>query len=185
MLSVTRRLRYLYLAYLSTPSQYRRLYRDIHRRRVLKILELGFESGQRAVRMIEAATLHAPAGQIRYTGVDPFEARSAADGPGVTLKLAHRLLKATGARTRLLPGDPFSALSRAANDLSGTDLVVVSSRVDAPSLARAWFYVPRMLHDGSRVFVERNVGGGSTVLERLGRDEIERLAAEAAVRRAA
>ena len=185
-MSVTSQLKLFYLTYLSKPPENRLLYRDIHRRRVRKILELGIGAGQRAVRMIEVARLHAPAVQISYTGIDLFEARSAADGPGVTLKLAHRLLKATGVRIQLLPGDPLSALSRAANDLAGTDLVVISSRLDALSLARAWFYVPRLLHDGSLVFVEHpHSGGGGAIYERLSRDEIDRLAAAATARRAA
>jgi hypothetical protein len=41
-----------------------------------------------------------------------------------------------------------------ANELTGTDLVVISAGHDADSLARAWFYVPRLLHPQSMLFVE-------------------------------
>ena len=136
--------------------------------------------------MIEAASLHVPQGRIHYTGIDLFEARSSMDGPGVTLKMAHRLLKATGARTQLLPGDPLTALSREANCLTGTDLVIISARQDRSSLARAWFYVPRMLHPGSQVYVEEvGRGGRPPVLRRLAPDEIARLATPAPRRQAA
>jgi hypothetical protein len=136
--------------------------------------------------MIEAARLRASVGQICYTGVDQFEARTAADGPGVTLKTAHRLLRATGARIRLLPGDPLMALSRAANGLAGTDLVVISAGHDPDVLAGAWFYLPRMLHGGSRVLVEEaSRQGDGTVFRPMTVEGIGRLAAAASRRRAA
>ena len=161
------RLRFIYLSYLSKPVSDRLIYRVIPRRKVLKIVEAGVGRGVRAGRMIEAAGFTAPAGQVQYTGIDLFEARSASDGPGLTLKTAHRLLKATGARIRLLPGDPFSALARAANTLMGTDLVVISADQDARSLARAWFYLPRMLHPRSLVYCEERLPGSQDAVLRL------------------
>ena len=164
---MSNRLRFFYLSYLSKPVSDRLIYRAIPRRKVLKIVEVGVGRGVRAERMIEAAGFSSPAGQVQYTGIDVFEARSASDGPGLTLKTAHRLLKATGARIRLLPGDPFSALARAANTLMGTDLVVISADQDAHSLARAWFYLPRMLHPRSLVYWEERLPGSHEAVLRL------------------
>ena len=136
--------------------------------------------------MIELAGLHAPVGHIRYTGVDLFEARTSSDGRGTTLKAAHRLLKATGARIQLIPGDPFTALSRAANTLGGTELVVISAGHDPDSLARAWFYLPRTLSAESLVLMERPCGPeGEPAFREIARNEVDRLAAAASVRRAA
>ena len=148
----TSRLRFLYLSYLSKPVADRLIYRLIPRRRVLKIVEFGVGSGQRAIRMIQAAAYFTTPEQVQYTGIDLFEARGDPTRPGLALKEAHRLLKATDARIRLLPGDPFSALARAANSLADTDLVIISADQDPVSLARAWFYLPRMLHSGSQVY---------------------------------
>ena len=104
----------------------------------------------------------------------------------MSLKMAHRVLGHTGARIQLIPSDPYTGLARWANRLGQLDLVVVSARLDPLSLARAWFYVPRLLHDGSQAFVERpGPGGGPPGFEPLARDHIERLAAAAAVQRAA
>ena len=185
-MAATNQLGFLYLAYLSKPSIDRLVYRVIRQRRVRTIVELGVGIGQRARRMIEVAAIHAPPWEVRYAGIDLFEARSASDGPGMTLKTAHRLLTATGARIRLLPGDPYTALSRAANSLVGTDLVVVSSRLDPDSLARAWFYVPRMLGERSQVLIEeQGEPGGPLVLRAISREEIAERAAAALRRRAA
>jgi predicted O-methyltransferase YrrM len=148
-------LKYLYLAYFSQPAVDRVLYRTIRRHKVRRILEIGVGDGARAQRMIALALRHRPAEPVEYTGIDLFEARRNQDGAGVSLKLAHRMLSQTDARIRLVPGDAFSALSRTANTLANTtDLIVISADQDAESLAKAWFYVPRMLHTQSLVYRE-------------------------------
>lgn len=117
-----------------------------------------------------------PSAQLRYVGIDPFEARSAADGPGLSLKLAHRILCATGAKVKLVPGDPSSALARVANTLPNNDLVVISSLVAPEHLQQAWFWLPRMLHPGSRVFKEEHVGPGRMVLGEISLAEVKQMA---------
>jgi predicted O-methyltransferase YrrM len=148
------RLKYLFLAWLSKPKGDRRLYRLIRRRRPKRIVELGIADGRRALRMISVATRDAVAGEVSYAGIDLFEARATDKSTTLTLKEAYRRLKATGARIRLAPGDPLNALTRVANELTGTDLLLISAGQDKESLAQAWFYVPRMLHAGSLVMVE-------------------------------
>jgi hypothetical protein len=180
------RLRYLYLAHFSQPAADRPLYRRIRRQKVRRIVELGVGLLTRATRMIEVAAAETSPENVTYTGVDLFELRSAADCAGVSLKLAHRQLMPTGARIRLLPGDPFTALSRAANELTETDLLVISANQDAQSLAKAWFYVPRMLHARSQVLVERcKPGDGTSLLEAVSRAEIDAWAGVGMRRRAA
>jgi hypothetical protein len=68
------------------------------------------------------------------------------------LKEAYRLLKATGAQVQLIPGDPGSALPRSANALGQMDLVTISADYDAESFAGGWFYLPRLLAPGARVY---------------------------------
>ena len=183
---LAQKIRVLYLSYFSKPSVDRLVYRVVHRRQFRRIVELGVGFGWRAVRMIEVAALQNPIDRVSYTGVDLFEARTAVDGPGATLKMAHRLLTRTGARIRLVPGDPFTALSRAANALAGTDLVVISARQDPSALARAWFYLPRMLHPGSHVLIEEpSDSRAGPVMRSIPADEINRRAAAASLQRAA
>jgi len=165
------RLRYVYLAYFSRPASERGLYRLIRRNKPQRIVEIGIGDGHRAARMIQVAARYRTAGPIRYAGVDLFETRSA-EHPGLTLKQAHRLLKPSGARVQLIPGDPLAALARAANALAGTDLVIISADQDASSLTAAWFYVPRMLHEGSCVLVECEAEEGKLELRPLSKSEI-------------
>jgi hypothetical protein len=174
-----------YFSYLSTPTGNRPIYREICRRRVRKILELGVGDGQRSVRMIKLAGLFHPPPEVEFNGMDLFESRTAADGPGMSLKMAHRILGGTGSQIQLIPGDPYTGLARSANSLGKLDLVVVSARLHPRSLVRAWFYVPRLLHDRTLVFQEQLRPGGQTSLRLLCFDEIETLAAASVMRRAA
>ena len=113
--------------------------------------------------------------QFRYTGIDLFESRGADASVGLSLIEAHRMLKATGPNVQLVPGDPFSALARIANSLGRADLVVISADQDESSLRRAWFYIPRILHAGSVVFIEQpSEGDTDGILRQIARDEVER-----------
>lgn len=149
-----RRLKYFQLAYFSRPKSDRAIYRAIRRCRACKIVEMGIGDGRRAERMIRLAQSWSEGRPVRYTAIDPFELRAQEAGPGLSLKNAYRKLKATGARVQVVPGDPLPALARVANSLIGTDLVLISADQDEASLDAAWFYVPRMLHDGSQVLFE-------------------------------
>jgi hypothetical protein len=107
--------------------------------------------------MLQLATLYSPGEKVRFTGIDLFEGRDD-QSSGLSLKEAHRLLKACGGRVQLVPGDPLSALSRSANSLQGTDLLVIGADQDETSLKQSWFYVPRMLQDNSIVVIEDLTG---------------------------
>lgn len=179
------RLRSLYLCYLSQPKGLRPLYRLLCKRRkkqpIGKITELGVGIAERTLRMLELCTA---AEATVYTGIDLFEARQNGDGPGLSLKESHKKLATTGIKTKLIPGDPYSALARSANALGGQDLILISADQDRASLARAWFYVPRMLHDDT-VVLEEELVEGSPVLKEISHDEIAKRAAASKGRRAA
>jgi hypothetical protein len=184
-LAVSTRLRLFYLFHFSKPIADRPIYRAVHENRVQSVLEIGIGVGQRAKRLIELAALHAPASQIRYAAIDLFEARPAEERPRLSVKAAHQLLVATGAKIKLLPGDPLTVLSRAANCLGPVDLMVVSPGQDAASLASAWFFVPRMLHKGSRVYLADGSNRADCPYRVLTLADVEVLAAKARPRRAA
>ncbi|HET6883705.1 MAG TPA: hypothetical protein VFI31_26360, partial [Pirellulales bacterium] len=130
--------RTVYLAYFSQPAKDRVLYRAICRTAPARILELGMERGQRSTRLVEVVRRAQPGALPHYTGIDLFELSSAS---GIPLKAAYCKLQATGARVRLVPGDPFTALAQSANTIGQCDLIVVAASLDAESLRRAWFYV--------------------------------------------
>lgn len=174
-MSAATRLKYLHLAYFSKPVADRAIYRAIRKLRPRSIVEIGLGTGVRAVRMIAVAARYRPQDRIDYTGIDLFEAGNA----GLSLKSAYRDLMASGGRIKLVPGDPFSALSRAANSLTETDLLVIGSGLDGPSLEKAWFYVPRMLGEHASIYVEHEGSdSNATAFNLLSAAEINRLAAE-------
>jgi len=112
---------------------------------------------------------------VSYVGVDLFEDRSTADAAAqrISLKAAHRLLCSSGARVRLLPGDPYSVLARAANHLGKADLVVVSSELPG----HRWPAPGTTSRDSAReiqVFAERTAGPtGETRVCRLSLDQVD------------
>lgn len=171
--------RYLHAAYLSRPAEDRVLYRAVRKARPQSIVEIGVRGADRTLKLIQMASRYAE-GEIRYTGIDLFEQRPA-DRPPLTLKTTHRLLKKTGAKVQLAPGDPFMALARYANMLTNTDLVIISGEQDADALSRAWFYLPRMLHDHSQVFEETGAGDK----KRFETIPLDRIRRQASQRRAA
>ena len=135
--------------------------------------------------MIEVARLASPGQDIGYVGMDLFEGRSESDGPGLSLKAAYQFLRGVGARVQLVPGNPAELLARTANSLGKIDLLIVPAELDSPSFSRAWFFVPRMLHERSLVFVEGVAAEGQKALHVKPAAEIEQLAALGARRRAA
>jgi len=184
-LSIFSRLRLFSFARFSQPASDRPLYQALSDEPIDKILEIGVADGQRATRMIETA---GKAGRtITYTGVDRFEDRGANEKPGMALREAYCRLRATGAKVQLVPGDPASALRRLALSSHRIDLLVISADIDQESMGRAWFHVPWMLHNGSRVFVESLNAKGQNELHMGSRAEVDRLAAQAGMagRRAA
>lgn len=168
-----------YLTHLSKPHSDRLIYRAIIRGKARHILELGIADAKRALRMIDAATRFAPRAEIQYVGMDPFEDRNKTDGPGLTLITAHRVLKHSGARIKLIPGDPLENIRRLANNLGQFDLMIISPGFDSERLKPVWFFVPRLLYERSLVFLERQQPDGVNALKVVSRREIDQLAAKA------
>ena len=69
--------------------------------------------------------------------------------------------------------------------LGPIDLLVISGRLPPQQLAQAWFYVPRLLHEQSQVFLETVLPTGRTAMQPVAHGEIETWAASTRHRRAA
>lgn len=169
-------LRYACLAFLSKPAEDRRLYRVAKKRRVTRIVELGIGSLARSLNLISVCQRYTPDTPISYTGLDWFEERPAGHE---TLSLidAHRQLKAAGAETRLMPGGPAKALPAVANSLLGTDLLLLSPEATDDALAAAWFFLPRILHDGSLILRSAAIDAEANAWVEMPRSAIEAFAA--------
>ena len=185
-MSAASQLKYLHLAYFAKPVADRVVYRTIRNTRAGHLIGIGLGCGRLVRNMIQLASELTHRDQVRFTGIDLFESRPSPSS-GLSLKQAHSLLKSLKARVHLVPGDPFSALARTANSLPDTDLVVIRADQDEASLARAWFYLPRMLHAGSVVLIETTGSDGQTeTYQSLSLDAVRNLAgAHTAHRRAA
>ncbi len=172
-----------WLTWFSRPAGDRLLFRTIRNNRPRKIMVLGLGNATRALRMISLAQRYNPPDQISFAGIDRFDSRPV-EASRFSLKDAHRLLRPTGSRINLIPGDPREALARAATVLHGIDLLVVSADQDAQSLAQGWFFVPRMLAPQAVVLREEATEKGR-FLKPLGPFDLERLSTAAAPRRRA
>lgn len=168
--------RYLFLTRLSKPASDREILKWVYDNRPRSIVEIGVGQAMRTQRMLELLTHHLPAAEIRYTGIDLFEARDPRT-PGMSLKEAFTVLRPLGVKAQWVPGDPYSALSRVANNLGNIDLLLVAADQDAESLLHAWAYVPRMLHPQSVVFQEVETPRGPA-FARVTTAEVERRARE-------
>jgi hypothetical protein len=184
-LPTTSRWKTFYLTHFAKPAAERLVYRAILQEKIGRIVELGIGDGSRALRMIDAAGRHHELANIHYVGIDAFEARQTADGPGLALIEAHRLFKPSGAKIKLLPGEPCEALARSANSLANIDLLLISTPLEAERLERMWFFVPRMLHERSVVLLDTADAKGERTYRRIETSEINRWASNAPRRKAA
>ena len=167
-------LKRFYLSRFSKPVEYRLLYRIAQRQKVRRLVELGVGTGDRAIGLLKIAQHFHPPEEIRYTGIDLFEARETPLQEG-SLKQVHRRLGALSRTIQLVPGQPDVALARVANSLANTDLLIISDFQNDESLRHAWFYIPRMLHAKSAVLV-RAVRNGTVGYHQLPGEEVDRLA---------
>jgi hypothetical protein len=173
--AITETLDTLYLCWFCKPKSQRELFRLVRRHRIRSIVELGLHSTERSLRLIRMARRSSPGTEIHYGGIDLFEARPA-DRPRVTLKQTYQALTGHGASVRLIPGDVAGALTRYANQLRETQLLLIAPDHDPGLLQRAWRYVPRML--GANAIVLQATGDGEQDgFRRIARHEIDGLAA--------
>lgn len=186
-MSVGSLLRSSYLLYFSQPAADRAVYRAVTARKVRAIVEIGIGVGGRTQRLLEVAAWRRECLPLRYTGIDLFEARPS-HAPGVSLKQAFAQLRLPNVKVQLVPGDPYAALRRVANALTGTDLLLIAGDQDPDSLARAWTWLPRMLTPDSLVFHEQPAAkAGQSYWRPMTVEEIQQRASDAgrALRRAA
>ena len=180
--------RRFFWTHFSRPAAIRPIYRLIGRHRPRRIVELGIGLADRSRRMIEMAAAYGGAENVVYSGIDLFELRTEADGPGLSLKNAHRKLVTTGAKIRLLPGDPHAALARSVNMLGVADLVIIAADQDRTALQRSWYYLERLLQEKTVVMLQDQpaVGAGHCgVFRTMAHGEIRRLATARPQRRRA
>lgn len=150
----------LYWRYLSKPASERDLFLHVLETPISSILEIGIGSGERAKRLLPLCTKAEGVTQIRYAGVDPFESAPAGQ-PHLHLKQAHRMLAELGVKAHLIPGDPQFAISRVANTVLPSDLVIIDGSfgcdTDTGKTIETW--LPRLCHSNTTIFACDKQGG--------------------------
>lgn len=160
------------LTMVSKPVCDRLVYKLIKKHKFRSFIELGLETGSRSELMIRVAQKYGASTNVRYTGVDQFDARPESQEKLQLIDM-HRKLKSTNAKTQLVPGGIQSAIARIANSHVRTDMIVISAGYDKTALEASWFYFPRMLHSRSIVLIQQKPGENFRTLNRL---DIEKLA---------
>ena len=143
-------------AHFAKPKCDRALFRRIKQRRPQRIVEIGINL-TRATRTIALAQRYCE-DKIHYCGIDLFEARG--EGEPLKLKHTHNQLAQTGAKIRLVPGEMVSAIGRTANNLTETDLLIVSPEQSREELQAIFPYLPRMLHSETSIARYTEADGG-------------------------
>ena len=172
--------RYFKLCRFSQPTHHRALYRGVATDNVRRIVEIGVGNGERTSHLIASILRQHDASDVRYAGIDLFEAGGDASIP---LKEFHAKLKPFKINLRVVPGVAATALQRTANDLRGTDWVIISGDQPTESIDAAWHFLPRMLHQKSKVWMETPERNRFDVL--TARDVSEQLALRVKKRRRA
>ena len=175
MLPLGRWVRRLWTYYFSTPVADRPLHQPLAGKAIRSLVEIGVPDVRRTLRLWDLLAERPENLPLKYTGIDLFDARLSTQPP-LPLKQAFAELRRDGIQVKLVPGDPQSALHRVANSLMGTDLLIVSANLDAASLAKAWTWMPRMLHAGTIIFQESAAADGQSTWQRLSIVEIQQRA---------
>lgn len=165
---------FLKLTRFSKPSQDRVVYQLIKKNQYQSFVEVGLGDGTRCAKMVQAAMTVSPDANLRYTGIDLFDARDESQTP-IKLIDMHKQMKGLPAKTQLVPGELDAAVQRIANSHLRTDLMLISAPLDEEKLQAVVPFMPRMLHSDSVVLLQREIDGP---FEQLNRLDIERMAAQ-------
>ena len=184
MFSFGRFFKRLWFHYFSTPSADRPLLGAVAGKAIRSVVEIGIADTSRTRQLWDALAFRPENLPLKYTGIDLFESRPKSQ-PALSIKGAYSELRRDGVQVKLVPGDAASALNRTANSLTGTDLLIISAMIGESDLARAWTWMPRMLHAGTIIFQESRDAAGASTWQRLSIVEIQQRAKAGKTRKAA
>ncbi|MGL4944412.1 MAG: hypothetical protein ACRC46_14615 [Thermoguttaceae bacterium] len=153
-------LRRLYWNYFSQPASDRPLYRSVLERVPRVILVVGLKRGERTAALLRLAVQStknntADEAALRLICADPFEGRTEDDGPGLSLRKAHKVLSMTGANVRCVPGPPEIGIAQVSRSERNIDLVLLSTP-HYNWLATSGELLLAALTDDAIIFVEQD-----------------------------
>lgn len=155
----------IYWTRFAKPAEERVLFRELLKRPVGSILEIGVGDCQRMRRIAKLARLSNDVEKVRYIGTDEFE--SAQDGGRhLSLKQAHQIVGQLGFKASLIPGDATSAIPRVAHKFGASDVVVINGGLDVnqPLAGFVGGWLNRLAHDGSVVLACHQAGSPLSIV---------------------
>ena len=160
-----------YLTHFSKPASHRTIYRHIQSDHPRKVLEIGIQRAERTLTMMQMLLKYCgEKSDVHYCCVDPFESRTSADGPGLSLRKAHRFISRFGIKSRLIPSTPESAVRQLYLNrlIEKVDLVIIATP-DLTWLPACMTSLSELIHESAGIFV------GSPMPERDGMYEFDKM----------
>ena len=172
-----------YLTHFSKPVGHRTIYRYIQAEHPCKVLEIGIQRAERTQKMMQVLLNNCgKKSDISYCCIDPFEARTSADGPGLSLRKTHRLLGKFGVPLRLVPLTPSVAVRQLHLNrlIEKVDLVVIATP-DTEWLSESMTALSELTHDSAGIFygVPTQGVGGMYAFEKMDLANLEYVATHA------
>ena len=144
-----------YLTHFSKPADHRAIYRHIQSEHPRRVLEIGIQRAERTLIMLQMLIkYHGKASDVHYCGIDPFESRTPTDGPGLSLRKAHRLISRFGVTSRLIPATPSCAVRQLHLDrlIEKVDLVIIATP-NSSWLSGSISALGELIHESAGIFL--------------------------------
>ena len=143
-----------YLTHFSKPVSQRAIYRHIQSEHPRKVLEIGIQRAERTLTLMQMLIKYCgEKSDVHYCCIDPFESRTSVDGPGLSLRKAHRLIGQFGVKTRLVPSAPASALRQLHLNrlIEKVDLAIIATP-DTQWLPACIGSLSELIHESAGIF---------------------------------
>ena len=144
-----------YLTHFSKPASHRAIYRYIQSEHPRKVLEIGIQRAERTMTLLPMLLKYCgEKSDVHYCCVDPFESRTPADGPGLSLRKAHRLISQFEIKSRLVPSSPVSAVKQLHLNrlIEKVDLVVIATP-ETQWLSSCMTSLRELIHESAGIFL--------------------------------
>jgi len=169
-----------YLTHFSKPVCHRAIYRHIQSEHPHKVLEIGIQRAERTLNMIQMLLKYCgEKSDVHYCCIDPFDARAAADGPGLSLRKTHRLIQQFGIQTRLVPLPPTNAVRQLHlnRQIEKVDLVVLATP-DVKWLPDCMASLSELIHESAGIFfgIPASKDEGGFAFEKIDLADLEYIA---------
>ncbi len=170
-----------YLTHFSKPVSHRAIYRYIQSDHPRKVLEIGIQRAERTQTLMQMLLKYCgEKSDVHYCCIDPFEARTPVDGPGLSLRKAHRLISQFGVKSRLVPSAPAGAVRQLHLNrlIEKVDLAVIAMP-DVTWLPACLNSLGELIHQSAGIFygLPTAEGDGTFAFEKVDFSDLEYIAA--------